>query len=71
MEKVFLLGANKEIDRSKQVVETGQIIQMEGYMQQKYGMPQPDYQTCREQHPADRKKIGSIINNQGGAIHPQ
>lgn len=31
MSKVFLLGANKEIDRAEQVVEINQIIQMEGY----------------------------------------
>ncbi|MDL2262985.1 fusion protein [Bacteroidales bacterium OttesenSCG-928-I21] len=36
MEKVFLLGANKEIDRAKQVVEVNQIIQMEGYSYDKY-----------------------------------
>lgn len=36
MSKVFLLGANKEIDRAKQVVEAGQIIQMEGYNYDRY-----------------------------------
>ena len=36
MNKVFLLGANKEIDRAKQVVEVNQIIQMEGYSYHKY-----------------------------------
>lgn len=30
MTKVFLLGANKEIDRAEQVVEVNQVIQMEG-----------------------------------------
>ena len=36
MNKVFLLGANKEIDRAKQVVEVNQIIQMEGYSYHRY-----------------------------------
>ena len=36
MSKVFLLGANKEIDRAKQVVELNQIIQMEGYSYDRY-----------------------------------
>ena len=36
MSKVFLLEANKEIDRAKQVVEVGQIIQMEGYSYDRY-----------------------------------
>lgn len=36
MSKVFLLGANKEIDKAKQVVEAGQIIQMEGYGYDRY-----------------------------------
>jgi hypothetical protein len=36
MSKVFLLGANKSIDRSKQVVEVNQIIQMEGYSYDRY-----------------------------------
>jgi hypothetical protein len=36
MNKVFLLGANKEIDRAKQVVEVGQVIQMEGYSYDRY-----------------------------------
>lgn len=36
MSKVFLLGANKEIDRAKQVVEVNQVIQMEGYSYHKY-----------------------------------
>lgn len=36
MSKVFLLGANKEIDRAKQVIEAGQIIQMEGYSYDRY-----------------------------------
>ncbi|NDV93426.1 fusion protein [Dysgonomonas sp. 521] len=36
MSKVFLLGANKEIDRAKQEVEVNQIIQMEGYSYDRY-----------------------------------
>ena len=36
MSKVFVLGANKEIDRAKQVVEVNQIIQMEGYSYDRY-----------------------------------
>lgn len=36
MSKVFLLGANKEIDRAKQVVEVNQVIQMEGYNYHSY-----------------------------------
>jgi len=36
MSKVFLLGANKEIDRAIQVVEVNQIIQMEGYSYDRY-----------------------------------
>lgn len=36
MSKVFLLGANREIDRAKQVVEVNQIIQMEGYSYDRY-----------------------------------
>ncbi|WP_306541040.1 fusion protein [Dysgonomonas sp.] len=36
MSKVFLLGANKEIDRAEQVVEINQIIQMEGYSYHRY-----------------------------------
>lgn len=36
MGKVFLLGANKEIDKSVQVVSVNQIIQMEGYSYDKY-----------------------------------
>lgn len=36
MSKIFLLGANKSIDRAKQVVEAGQIIQMEGYSYDRY-----------------------------------
>lgn len=36
MNKVFLLGANKEIDRAKQVVEVNQVIQMEGYSYHRY-----------------------------------
>ncbi len=36
MSKVFLLGANKSIDRAKQVVEVNQIIQMEGYSYDRY-----------------------------------
>lgn len=36
MSKVFLLGANKEINRAVQVVEVNQIIQMEGYSNDKY-----------------------------------
>ena len=36
MSKVFLLGANKEIDRVKQVVEVNQVIQMEGCSYHRY-----------------------------------
>lgn len=36
MNKVFLLGANREINRDKQVVEVNQIIQMEGYNYDRY-----------------------------------
>lgn len=36
MSKVFLLGANKEIDRAEQVVEVNQVIQMEGYSYHRY-----------------------------------
>lgn len=36
MSTVFLLGANKSIDKSKQVVEVNQIIQMEGYSYDRY-----------------------------------
>lgn len=36
MNKVFLLGANKSIDKDKQVVEVNQIIQMEGYSYDRY-----------------------------------
>lgn len=36
MTKVFLLGANKEIDRAEQVVEVNQVIQMEGYSYYRY-----------------------------------
>ena len=36
MRTVFLLGANKSIDRSKQVVEVNEIIQMEGYSYDRY-----------------------------------
>lgn len=36
MSKVFLLGANKSIDRTKQLVEVGQIIQLEGYSYDSY-----------------------------------
>jgi hypothetical protein len=36
MTKAFLLGANKEIDRAKQVVEVNQIIQVEGYSYDRY-----------------------------------
>ena len=36
MSKVFLLGANKEIDKTKQVVEVNQVIQMEGYSYDRY-----------------------------------
>ncbi len=36
MTKVFLLGANKEIDRAVQVVEVNQVIQMEGYSYHRY-----------------------------------
>lgn len=36
MTKVFLLGANKTIDRNEQVVQINQVIQMEGYSYHKY-----------------------------------
>ena len=36
MSKVFLIRANKEIDRAKQVVEVNQVIQMEGYSNDRY-----------------------------------
>ena len=36
MTKVYLLGANKEIDRAEQVVEVNQVIQMEGYSYHSY-----------------------------------
>ena len=36
MSKIFLLGANKSIDRAKQVVEVNQVIQMEGYSYDRY-----------------------------------
>ena len=36
MTKVFLLGANKEIDRAELVVEVNQVIQMEGYSYHRY-----------------------------------
>jgi len=36
MSNVFLLGANKSIDRAKQVVEVNQVIQMEGYSYDRY-----------------------------------
>lgn len=36
MNKVFLLGANTEIDRAVQVVEINQVIQMEGYSYHRY-----------------------------------
>ena len=36
MSKVFLLGANKEIDKAVQVVEINQVIQMEGYSYHRY-----------------------------------
>lgn len=36
MSKVFLLGANKSIDRAKQVVEVNQVIQMDGYSYDRY-----------------------------------
>ena len=36
MSKVFLLGANKEIDRAVQVVAINQVIQMEGYSYHSY-----------------------------------
>ena len=36
MSKIFLLGANKEIDRAVQVVEVNQVIQMEGYSYHRY-----------------------------------
>lgn len=36
MNKVFLLGASREINRDKQVVEVNQIIQMEGYSYDRY-----------------------------------
>ena len=43
MSKVFLLGANREIDRAKQVVEVNQIIQMEGYSYDRYVV----YEICK------------------------
>ncbi|MDR2917113.1 MAG: hypothetical protein LBV74_20155, partial [Tannerella sp.] len=36
MSNIFLLGANRSIDTSKQVVEVNQIIRMEGYSYDKY-----------------------------------
>ncbi|MDU1892988.1 MAG: hypothetical protein E6767_20090 [Dysgonomonas sp.] len=36
MSKVFLLGANKEIDKAIQVVQVNQVIQMEGYSYDRY-----------------------------------
>ena len=36
MSTVFLLGANKSIDRAKQVVEVNQVIQMDGYSYDRY-----------------------------------
>ena len=36
MSKIFLLGANNEIDRAVQVVEVNQVIQMEGYSYHSY-----------------------------------
>ena len=36
MNKVILLGANREIDRAKQVVEVNQILRMEGYSYDRY-----------------------------------
>lgn len=36
MSKVFLLGANKEIDRAEQIVDVNQVIQMEGYSYDRY-----------------------------------
>lgn len=36
MGKVFLLGANKEIDTDVQVVQVNQVIQMEGYSYDRY-----------------------------------
>ncbi|MDU1890909.1 MAG: fusion protein [Dysgonomonas sp.] len=36
MTKVFLLGANKEIDKAVQVVDINQVIQMEGYSYHSY-----------------------------------
>ena len=53
MTKVFLLGANKEIDRAKQVVEVNQIIQMEGYDNPKYVV----YEIVNEQWGIDYKLI--------------
>ena len=43
MSKVFLLGANKEIDRAKQVVEVNQVIRMEGYSYDRYVV----YEICK------------------------
>ncbi len=43
MNKVFLLGANKEIERGKQVVEVNQIIQMEGYSYDRYEIRRNDW----------------------------
>lgn len=53
MTKVFLLGANKETDRAKQVVEVNQIIQMEGYDNPKYVV----YEIVNEQWGIDYKLI--------------
>lgn len=36
MSRIFLLGADKEIDRAEQVVEINQVIQMEGYSYHSY-----------------------------------
>ncbi|KAA6317485.1 hypothetical protein EZS27_032370 [termite gut metagenome] len=40
MTKVFLLGAQQEIDTEKQVLEIGQVICMEGY----------SYHSCSVRH---------------------
>ncbi|SHG28275.1 hypothetical protein [Dysgonomonas macrotermitis] len=36
MSKIFLLGANKSIDRAEQAVEVNQVVQMEGYSCDRY-----------------------------------
>jgi len=46
MTKVFLLGAQQEIDTQKQVVEIGQVIRMEGYSYHRYVV----YDIVRSKH---------------------